>query len=55
MYKLLFRKSGDEAWNEGSVFSDDKLTTEAKELLADRYARLGLETRFERVHDGEDG
>ena len=46
MYKLLFRKPGDEAWNEGSMFSDAKLTAEAREMLSERYARQGLETKF---------
>ena len=49
MYRLRFRKPGVDAWNEGSTFSDEKLTPEAKEMLAERYARQGLETDFERV------
>lgn len=53
MYKLLFREVGAEQWNEGPEFSDDALTQEAREILVDRYARHGLETRFEKVLEGE--
>lgn len=49
MYKLLFRESRAERWNEGSTFSDEELTVEAKEMLADRYARHGLETKLVRL------
>jgi hypothetical protein len=49
MYKLLFRESGTESWNEGSTFSDEELTVEAREMLADRYARHGLETKWVRL------
>ena len=46
MYKLLFRKPGADAWDEGSLFSDAKLTAEAREMLTERYARDGLDTKF---------
>jgi len=52
MYRLLFRRMNtDEDWSEGAEFSDERLTAEARDLLTDRYARDGLETRFERVPD----
>ena len=46
MYRLLFRENGTENWSEGSTFTDEELTPEAREMLADRYARHGLETKL---------
>ena len=54
MYRLLFRRMNtEEDWSEGTEFADEKLTAEARDLLIDRYARDGLETRFERIVDDE--
>ena len=53
MYKLLFRETGTEQWSEGPEFTDEVLTPDAKEILVDRYARCGLETRFEKLVGGE--
>ena len=53
MYRLLFRKIGTETWQEGTMFSDEALTPDAREILADRYARNGLETRLVRVNENE--
>jgi len=44
MYRLMFRKSGAESWNGGLTFSDEKLTPEAKGMLAERSG--GLPTAF---------
>lgn len=53
MYRLLFRKRGTDTWQEGSMFRDDALTADARHILADRYARDGLETRLVRVNENE--
>lgn len=53
MYRLLFRKKGTDAWQEGSTFPDDALTADARHILADRYARDGLETRLVRLDENE--
>ena len=53
MYRLLFRKMGTETWQEGSMFSDEALTPDGREILADRHARSGLETRLVRVNEDE--
>lgn len=53
MYKLLFRETGKEEWNDGPEFSDDALTQEAKDILEERYRRCGLETRFEKTQCGD--
>ena len=53
MYKLLFRETGTEKWSEGPEFTDEVLTPDARDILVDRYARYGLETRFEKLMGGE--
>ena len=53
MYKLLFRETGTEKWSDGPEFTDDALTQDARDILVDRYARYGLETRFEKLMGGE--
>lgn len=53
MYRLLFRKIGTDTWQEGSMFRDEALTEDAREILADRYARDGLETRLVRLNENE--
>ena len=54
MYRLLFRKIGTDTWQEGTRFPDEALTMDAREILSDRYARNGMETRLERVPEGEE-
>lgn len=46
MYRLFFREIGTQAWHEGASFSDEMLTPDARDMLAERYARDGLETKF---------
>jgi len=53
MYRLLFRKMGTETWQEGMSFNDEALTSDARDILADRYARDGLETRLVRLNENE--
>ena len=53
MYRLFFRRIGADAWNAGTEFRDEQLTPDARDLLADRYAREGLEMKLERVPDKE--
>jgi hypothetical protein len=53
MYRLFFRKEGTETWNEGATFSDKTLTEDAREMLIERNARDGLETKFEKVPKNE--
>ena len=53
MYKLLFRETGTENWSDGPEFTDEALTPDARDILVDRYARYGLETRFEKLTGGE--
>jgi len=53
MYRLLFRKPGADAWDEGMTFSDDQLTPEAIEILVERHAREGLETKLVRLTSPE--
>ena len=53
MYRLLFRKTGTEDWQEGTLFPDEAMTPDAREILTDRYARDGLETRLVRLNENE--
>ncbi len=51
MYRLLFRRMGTDVWEEGSMFRDEALTPDAREILADRYARNGLEAKLVRLNN----
>lgn len=56
MYRLMFRKIGAQAWSEGAMFPDEAMTEDAREMLTERHARQGMETRLERVpaSDGDE-
>ena len=54
MYKLLFREVGSENWTEGPAFKDKDLTPDAQEVLVERYARHGLETKLVRMREGDE-
>lgn len=53
MYRMLYKKPGEDTWQEGSTFSDESLTPDAREMLVERRAREGIETMFEKVPETE--
>jgi len=57
VYRLFWRTTGTEVWQEGATFSGEMLTPEAREMLVERHARSGLEAKLEKVSEdeGEEG